>query len=94
MGGEEKPCMPRHFLAAEEAKGYPCPRREWPDRDAPILADLVRLGARGESGHLWTRLFEVTYGDASREEQRRMLTRILRAYGDEVVGAALWPKLD
>ena len=94
MGGDENPCVPDSWLEADEAKGFPCPRREWPDADGPMLGQLVRLGASGESGHLFGRLWDVAFGELERTEQRRLLTRVLRAYGDPDVRAALWPRAE
>lgn len=92
MGGDESPCVPETWLEAERKNGFACPRREWPDRDAPTLAQLVRLGASGESGHLFSRLWEVAFGGFERGDQQRLLLRLLRAYGDQDVRAALWPE--
>lgn len=95
QGGEQQPCMPEHDLAREEElTGFPCPRREWPDEDGPMLSRLVNLGAHSESAHLFTKLWEITYRDATVEEERRALALIMLAYQDEVVRGTLWPERD
>jgi hypothetical protein len=95
MGGEEGPCVPDTYLEAEEKQsGYPCPRREWENVDHPTIAQLVMLGAQAEQGHLFRLTFDVAFGDASKEEQRRVLSLLTRAYGDEIVRMQLWPKGD
>lgn len=97
MGGDEGPCVSEEMLEAEErVNGYPCPRREWPDSEGPILAKLVQLGAihgmGWNSSPLFSELFRIRYGDAPVEYQERMLMRVLSAFGDEEVRAFLFPK--
>ena len=90
--GDQQPCLSPGQLAAEEAEsGYPCPRREWESDDQPLAWHLARLGAHGESGHLFRLMFDVSFGESSRAEKERVLGWILRAYEDEVIAAALWP---
>jgi hypothetical protein len=97
MGGDEGPCISDEMLEAEQRiNGHPCPRREWPDADGPILAKLVQLGAihgmGWNSSPLFSELFRVRYGGAPVEHQERMLMRILAAYSDEQVRAFLFPR--
>jgi hypothetical protein len=97
FGGDEGPCVSDDMLEAEErVNGHPCPRREFPDSDGPILAKLVQLGAihgmGWNSSPLFTELFRVRFGDAPLEHQKRMLMRILAAFGDEQVRAFLFPQ--
>jgi hypothetical protein len=90
-GGPEAPCVPEGWLAAEREKGHPCPRREWTDPDDPIAAELVRLGAHAESGHLFRTLFDVATEGWSSGDRMSLWRRVSRAYADEVVRLALWP---
>jgi hypothetical protein len=57
--------------------------------------ELVRLGARNEaSGHFFREVFHAHFGEEPAAERRRALRMIMRAYGDDAVRAALWPKRD
>lgn len=94
-GGKQKPCLPKHYLKAEEKKtGHPCPRREWPTPEGPLLSKLMYLGAHAESGHIFTRLWDITFRGATTEEERRALGLIMAAYQDEAVRGTLWPERD
>jgi hypothetical protein len=92
-GGTKSRCFewPAGF-ARDNPHGYPCPRREWPDPESVQLSNLVGLGAHGESGHLFARGWEIEFGGLPREEQGRLYRRLMRAYADEVLKLALWPK--
>ncbi len=79
------------MLAAERARGQQCPRREWGDPDDPLAADLVRLGAHGESGHLFRALLDMATEGWTHDERMALWRRIVRAFGDDVVKLALWP---
>lgn len=93
MGGVERPCVSDAMLEAEEREtGHQCPRREWPDDDSPLVAHLVFLGARQETAHLFDWGFRIAYGEAPRDFQRRMFTRILAAFGDKAVRDHFYPK--
>lgn len=85
--------MPLHYLAEEEAQtGFPCPRREWSSAGDPEIYELVMLGKIPEQAHLFRELFAATFGDEPGVERRRVLRRMLRAYGDEAIRSVLWPK--
>lgn len=80
----------------EAVHGYPCPRREWPDRDGPVLGRLVGLAASHGMGWNKAPLFEllwrVTYGGSPPEYEQRMAYRLLAAFNDEQVLAFLFPR--
>lgn len=93
QGGKEEPCLPLHYPEMNEAEtGFPCPRREWPGAEDPHIYELVMLGKIPEQAHLFRELFAATFGDETGGERRRVLLRVLRAYGDEAIRGVLWPK--
>jgi hypothetical protein len=85
--------MPDAYLEREEREtGHPCPRRGWPSPDGPVILMLCTLGTRSESAHLFRELFGAYFGRETPKEQQRVVRWILRAYGDPLISAALWPK--
>ena len=89
---ELEPCVPEHYLAAiEEQEGRPCPRVELdPRNDEPL--SLFQVLLREDLRPLAPALFGSMCGGLSREAQRGVLDRAIRAVTDPDVTELLYPK--
>lgn len=90
QGGFEPACVGEAFLAAHQAQGHDCPRREWTDPLDVITADLAILMAKPESAHLGAEL--IAAHGLTREERLACFGRYTRAFRDEAIAAYLWPR--
>jgi len=93
-GGPEKRCHPwPKEYRKQNPHGYACPRREWPDGESPDLGLLTSLGAR-EHGHLFSKRWDLVFGDLPRDEQARLFDRMLAAHADPAIRSVYWPEVN